>query len=1146
MNDTIRKFTVGLVGLAMVASLVPVVPSAYATTPTIEELQAQIAALTAQLAALQAAQPVTPVVGIEGVPAGFTFARTLRAGMSGEDVRNLQRVLNANPATRVAETGAGSPGNETTVFGPRTRAAVIRFQELHRAEVLTPAGLVAGTGLVGPRTMARLNVLVAGEAPVVPGVPVVPVVPVVAPGLTVGLAADTPAPAVIIAGQALAELARFTFTNGDTTEVRVTDLTLARTGVSSDATLSAVYLYDGMTRLTDLATVSAGRITFVNTAGIFTIPAGGSRTISVRSNITDGVGQTVGVAVLAAADVRTNATALAGVFPLRGNLMNVATAVLTTVGVGITGIGPVTISAGSLDQTVWRSDLTVGLRPVDLRSLQLRQVGSIVTDDIRNFRLFVRGIEVSRATLARDNTLTFDLSASPARLITGTVALEVRADVVAGSGRTFTFALWRAIDLDVVDSEFRVNILATGAFPVSTGLQTIGTGTLTMVRAADSPTTAVVRDGVNVPLARYTLTAFGESIRIERLAVALTSTVGLFSATNTVTLRNGRLLANGVQVGSTAGIVADSGTVYELGAALTVVPGTPVTLEVRADIFDSEGGNEIAADQAFTVRLLTGSNNAQALGSLSLMNVPAANADANSLTIHTGALVVAANTAFGAQNVVAGTNDVKIGSFVLQTGPAETVNINNYRVAIGGTAGHANLSNLRISDVALVRGTVSATNDFSVTQTMAPNTTRIVDVFVNIASGATGTVIPTLTVTAVGAVTGNPIVSAAITGQTMTITTGSLTMIRDVSTPDAAIVIGGTTVPVVRYRFDAVNEGFTIDEARITITTPRAVTGVRIGAVTVTPVDGVAVFTGNLLPVPRDGNAILTVEAVFNTVAAGFAGSGDSPIFTLTSYRATSASGLVVTATPALPSNTMVLRRTVPTVTLNPAILSNVLGGIDHEVLRINVAANASEDVDIREIRVTPTISGTITGGNGLALFQGTTLRGRVMNVGETIATPPISVTGLSTLTVSAGAIVRYQIGQRVTLAAADIPTVTVAITAIADTSITFTPVIGTDTATATAASMTITPAGFTTGLTYRIPVTIGAAVVSRGTTAAFSVHADTAGLTTVGNSIQMRVLADTASGAIGNLIWREGTIAPDINGHLVRDLPITGPALIR
>jgi len=61
--------------------------------------------------------------------------------------------------TRVAASGPGSPGNETSYYGPLTASAVTSFQEKFSADVLAPLGLMSGTGYWGSSTGSKAQEL---------------------------------------------------------------------------------------------------------------------------------------------------------------------------------------------------------------------------------------------------------------------------------------------------------------------------------------------------------------------------------------------------------------------------------------------------------------------------------------------------------------------------------------------------------------------------------------------------------------------------------------------------------------------------------------------------------------------------------------------------------------------------------------------------------------------------------------------------------------------------------------------------------------------------------------------------------------------------------------------------------------------------
>lgn len=95
----------------------------------------------------------TPItVGISTVVSPkFTFG--LSKGAVSSNVKRLQQLLNADPDTRVAASGVGSPGKETNTFGALTAKALGKFQEKYGVAKTGDLGY----GYLGPKTRAKLQ-----------------------------------------------------------------------------------------------------------------------------------------------------------------------------------------------------------------------------------------------------------------------------------------------------------------------------------------------------------------------------------------------------------------------------------------------------------------------------------------------------------------------------------------------------------------------------------------------------------------------------------------------------------------------------------------------------------------------------------------------------------------------------------------------------------------------------------------------------------------------------------------------------------------------------------------------------------------------------------------------------------------------------
>ena len=156
MKQSMKK---GVVAGAIALTALSSMPVPQAQAQSNADLNAQIQQLLKNIAELQAKLGQSGSATQNSAYANYTWTRPLSIGMTGEDVRMLQRLLNSDMATQVAVSGAGSPGNESTYFGPATRAAVIKFQNKYRSEVLAPSGLTSGTGFFGMASINKANAL---------------------------------------------------------------------------------------------------------------------------------------------------------------------------------------------------------------------------------------------------------------------------------------------------------------------------------------------------------------------------------------------------------------------------------------------------------------------------------------------------------------------------------------------------------------------------------------------------------------------------------------------------------------------------------------------------------------------------------------------------------------------------------------------------------------------------------------------------------------------------------------------------------------------------------------------------------------------------------------------------------------------------
>ncbi len=758
-------------------------------------------------------------------------------------------------------------------------------------------------------------------------------------GLTVALASDTPAAASIVCAdtssitkgaQIAIPMTKLNFTASSAGAVKVTSLKLKRGGISADTDMSIVYLYDGDTQLAEHQSISKNYITFTNANGLFEVPASGSKTITVKMDLSNSTSsascsaKTINIGLVAAADVTSNASSVAGTFPVTGNTMTgAAVSDLGVLGFSAYTTFPATIDPGVTDRELWRFTLTASNQDVELRYLKLTVVGTIAVADLANLKLTASGVQLGATQqLSSDKEVTFDLRSSPLVLTTGqTKTVILTGDVVGGTSRAFKFTVQKRAYAEARDRNYDVMIkLDSGNDGVEdsftliepeTGNGTdINTGKLVMSVATDSPTGNIADYATNVTLAKFGFQAIGEDIKVLDLDVDCDSNG------DDDKLDNLKLLLDGVQVGTTitdtTACDADSTSTFTFGNTFIVPGGTTKYLTAVADTTDST----MAADD--TVWLIIAADTTGAQGRTSLSSIAVTSQTSRTLTVKSGTVTVAKDSAFAdrsstAPSGAANAAEVKIGSFVIEAGSGEAVDVTQIVLYDGEAVLGSTWQNLKIKhNETQIGSTLGSLNSTAGTYTFtASPALRItagaqyrVEVFADIKSGANiGLVSPVVKVDSITA-TGVNTSSSASCGSSATpycygsdrvslqagyvASNGNLTVLVDADAPVAQQLVMGATEQVIgKFKLEADNvENINVTQLVISDKVSSAATGTfknvklyvgseqlggTLASFSVTSASSTyanAIFAGLNLTVPKNGSKVVTVKADLTTYDA--------------------------------------------------------------------------------------------------------------------------------------------------------------------------------------------------------------------------------------------------------------------------------------
>jgi len=810
----LRKISVIGVSLMTVISVSGISPAFGQTTAA--DIQAQINALLATIQALQA-----QLAGVQGTTPStstYTFTRDLTMGSKGDDVKALQQFLNSQ-GFAVASTGAGSPGNETTYFGSLTRAALAKYQAAH--------GITPSVGYFGPKTRAYVGSVAV--TPVIPGT-TIPVTTVPAgTDLVVGLASDTPPSLTLGTGTAFNKALKVNLTAGSRA-VNVTGITLQKTGFVANTTLNGVDIVDplGVRHGNVVTSINADNtITITFPTEPIAVPAYQSTYIMVRFNINGGTlsgGSTVGFGIASASAITADTTAISGAFPINGNTMTLVTGssalastsldVLTTTGSSTLNVDP----NNEQEITRFRIRELSSNEGLNLYGLTLYNYGNAGATSFKDVQLLDQTGTVLATSQPNGQYTTFNL-ATPYFIDKGlTKDLIVKAKLISGTTQTLNLTVYNNYDIDLRGSATGVSVLPgagsnDSAFPIGNGfnIQTIGSGTASLARSSDSPSTAVTPGAQSVVLAKYDFKPSGENMEIRQVQFYISSSTGVIPLSSTVYVKFNGAIIYSVGASSLSGTAVNTITLSSYPIATAGVTSN-FTIEVSIPSTATASDNYLV--KAFNVttvkRIVTGD-----------LYTPTTSAtDGLTIAVSSAKLVITTLVSPVANSVVLGTNnyefaqiqlnaqsggeDVKISSMLIKTNlnssGSDATDINAVKMYDSSGNQLTTNNNTEVNAASL---TFSFSNPILVTKA----TPVILHLKANVVANSgsdTGTItMYASTTSATGAVTGNNLtngtdITYAGSGQAMTIVSAGNLVLSVISGAGASpssnqVVSVGTT-----------------------------------------------------------------------------------------------------------------------------------------------------------------------------------------------------------------------------------------------------------------------------------------------------------------------------------------------------------------
>jgi hypothetical protein len=457
-------------------------------------------------------------------------------------------------------------------------------------------------------------------------------------------------------------------------------------------------VWNGTQRL-NVSNILAYGVADINFSNAVVIPANSSVTLSVKVNVdSDGGAAPAGSQfALTVNEVKNAATST--LIPATSGILTVSNVELGTLTVGISGDAPTSnLDVGSEGVALAKFDFATAREDQLLKQVSFSQNGSASDGDVTNLKLFNQsGVDVGGTAIRNGRNVAFTFGDGLAIENGATLRLELRGDVVGGSGRNLQFGVDDDTDVQSIGKTYGTTIVSTWGTGNSEGNKLeINPGNFIVSRAETSPVAGDIGDTFKENV--FTILkveAIGEPIQVRSVVInaAAAGTADLAGLTNLKLIYNGSTIAQVVTPTWVAGAAGSHDVKVTLTAPITLSPGTPAYISIAADSVGT-----LTHGETFILGLSGVKDAIYGLGTVSAKTVGTDASSASLGNVMTVGDVEVTVTAVprGGTSIFAGQVSAELASFTLDHNLSETVSVT--KLGINNTFAAGVFTNFAIYD----------------------------------------------------------------------------------------------------------------------------------------------------------------------------------------------------------------------------------------------------------------------------------------------------------------------------------------------------------------------------------------------------------------------------------------------------------------